>query len=425
MSDVSFIVECEGVRLKLTLKEKHMAKPIRDSLIRPFLRAYNKKMTATVQPPDVCAYTVDGILVSSDQCVSELRGDLVELRVVSWAQSSKAAREATRDAYEKHIDKVVATGSDPAQTCVTAFAILAMAESAAVSRAAGVPEPPSDPSHPGPGGPTPRRVLDIGCGLGAAAANFTMLCQEPAHIVGVDISPSCIEYAKTAWQSGRRGTRLSFVAADVAELPSGALDSLLGVPDGGSFDLVYANAALLHLPPRDMLRVLRALRPRVDQARGVLVASFIAFTLSSLQPRKGGGYAKLRGLASKSASESSARVGAAQGAPLSEDAIEAACAACARLGLPLRPTDGNERALAALYCDEHTMGDDGAGEGVEVFTGSEFVPGVYERHYTLESMRALVECAGWTVRVCMHNAADESTGNAGSYIYLVAQPGGA
>ena len=269
-----------------------------------------------------------------------------------------------------------------------------------------------------------------------------MLCRSPARVVGVDISAPCVAYAREAWCSGRPGTQLRFEVADVAQLDSTGLSRLLDSdataasggaqrgPDGAaghsaaccSFDLVYANASLLHLPPRDLSRMLRALACRVDRLRGLLVANFITFALSSLQPRKGGGYARLRGLRVQRQGE--AVEGMHQRAQSRDDEglVRAACRAISELGLTLRYEDDQERQLAKAFCDEHSALDDGGGLGLEVHTGSEFVPGVFERHYSLPALRALVEAAGWRVRLCRLNHQDEGVSGAGAYIYLVAQP---
>jgi len=63
--------------------------------------------------------------------------------------------------------------------------------------------------------------------------------------------------------------------------------------------------------------------------------------------------------------------------------------------------------------------------GVQISTGREFVPGAYERHYTLGGLRTLVERCGWAVRECRLNHEGESHGLPGSYIYLVATPAAA
>lgn len=315
-------------------------------------------------------------------------------------------RAATREAYEQHHQKVLEEGGDAS---VTAFAICALSHAAAMARSAGAPEPPVDPSHPGPGGPTPRRVLEIGCGLGAAAANFTMLCRAPADIVGLDISASCIEHAKTAWESGRPDSRLSFYTADAADVAAGTLDvplRLVPASAGSLFDLVYSNASLLHLPPRDLSHLLRSLLVRVDFDRGLLAANFITYSLSSLQPRKGGGFARFRGLQTLCI----------------DDPLEAACEASVRLGFPLTLSNATGRKFVEQLIDEHSLEDDGGGLGLEIRTGSEFIPGAYERHYSRDALRALVEDAGWDVRECRHNTAEESHAGAGAYIYLLAQP---
>ena len=83
--------------------------------------------------------------------------------------------------------------------------------------------------------PGPGRVLDFGCGAGrlsnALAAHFE-------HVVGVDISAPMLEEAR---RLDRSGGRIEFVLNERPDL------SLFG---DASFDLVYTDLVLQHLPPK-------------------------------------------------------------------------------------------------------------------------------------------------------------------------------
>ncbi|WP_343233334.1 class I SAM-dependent methyltransferase [Streptomonospora sp. PA3] len=97
--------------------------------------------------------------------------------------------------------------------------------------------------------PGRRRALDFGCGAGrlsnALAAHF-------ARVVGVDIAPTMLDEAR---RLDRSGGRVDFRLNDRPDLAAFADDS---------FDLVYTDLVLQHLPPklaegylREFVRVLR------------------------------------------------------------------------------------------------------------------------------------------------------------------------
>jgi SAM-dependent methyltransferase len=101
-------------------------------------------------------------------------------------------------------------------------------------------------------GPAPQRILDLGCGPGRDLAALRALGHEP---VGLDGSARFVEMARE--HSGCPVLHQDFLALD---LPA------------ESFDGIFANASLFHVPGRELPRVLgelwRALRPG-----GVLFAS--------------------------------------------------------------------------------------------------------------------------------------------------------
>lgn len=96
------------------------------------------------------------------------------------------------------------------------------------------------------------RILDLGCGPGRDLAAFTALGHAP---VGLDGSPSFCAMARA--HSGCEVLQQDLLALD---LPS------------ASFDGVFANASLFHVPTRELPRVLRDLHAALVPS-GVLFAS--------------------------------------------------------------------------------------------------------------------------------------------------------
>ena len=97
---------------------------------------------------------------------------------------------------------------------------------------------------PRPGG----RLLDVGCGNGAAAIHLTRAFV--LDVVGVDVDPDQIAAAQAA-AAGLDGAR--FLAANAAQLPFA----------DGEFDLVYTNKTTHHIPdwPQALAQMARVLKP--------------------------------------------------------------------------------------------------------------------------------------------------------------------
>jgi SAM-dependent methyltransferase len=101
-------------------------------------------------------------------------------------------------------------------------------------------------------GPGDRRVLDLGCGVGAAALYLAE--RLPVEVVGVSISPAQVRLAERyAGQGGPRPGTVRFETADFTALP----DDLAG------FDLAFAIEAFVHADPAAAFfrEAARALRP--------------------------------------------------------------------------------------------------------------------------------------------------------------------
>ncbi len=92
------------------------------------------------------------------------------------------------------------------------------------------------------------RVLDAGCGTGAAAIE---LARRGAAVVAIDLSPTLVDVARQrSAQSNLRGS-IDFRFGDM-------LDSSLG-----TFDFVFAMDSLIHYELADAVSAVSALAPRV------------------------------------------------------------------------------------------------------------------------------------------------------------------
>lgn len=105
--------------------------------------------------------------------------------------------------------------------------------------------------------PPRSRVLDLGCGSGHDALVFL----RAGHVVhGVDATEIFLERA--ARRARRFGSRAQFELADIRTW----------VPPASRYDLVWANASLIHVPKKRIVTVLRRLRISLRRT-GRLVAT--------------------------------------------------------------------------------------------------------------------------------------------------------
>jgi SAM-dependent methyltransferase len=98
----------------------------------------------------------------------------------------------------------------------------------------------------------PFRILDLGCGPGRDLAAFRALGHEP---VGLEGSPPLAAMARE--HSGCEVLEQDFLALELAS---------------GSFDGIFANASLFHVPSQELARVLGELHAAL-KPDGVLFAS--------------------------------------------------------------------------------------------------------------------------------------------------------
>lgn len=94
------------------------------------------------------------------------------------------------------------------------------------------------------------RVLDAGCGTGAASIE---LSRRGAEVVAIDLSPTLVDVARQrAAQSTLRGN-IDFRAGDMLD------------PSLGRFDYVFAMDSLIHYELADAVAAVSALAPRVSR----------------------------------------------------------------------------------------------------------------------------------------------------------------
>jgi magnesium-protoporphyrin O-methyltransferase len=92
------------------------------------------------------------------------------------------------------------------------------------------------------------RVLDAGCGTGAAAV---IAARRGAEVVAVDLSPSLIEMAWERLPEDLQGGRMTFVSGDMLNV------------ELGEFDYAIAMDSLIHYEISDMVSAIERLAPRV------------------------------------------------------------------------------------------------------------------------------------------------------------------
>lgn len=104
---------------------------------------------------------------------------------------------------------------------------------------------------------SPAHVLDLGCGSGHDALIFL---RAEHTVLGVDATPSFVDRARV--RAGRFPQRARFTVADMRTY----------TPPHARFDLIWANASLIHVPKRALPGVLGRLHAALKPG-GRLVAT--------------------------------------------------------------------------------------------------------------------------------------------------------
>jgi ubiquinone/menaquinone biosynthesis C-methylase UbiE len=122
--------------------------------------------------------------------------------------------------------------------------------------------------------PSPRRVLDVGCGTGYLLRHLASLCPDAAELAGIDAAPAMVDTAREAASSE---ARLSFLVGTAEELPW---------PDG-TFDLVVSSTSFDHWADQraGLGQCARVLAPG---GRFVLVDQFSAWLVPTLMAGRRG-----------------------------------------------------------------------------------------------------------------------------------------
>jgi magnesium-protoporphyrin O-methyltransferase len=100
------------------------------------------------------------------------------------------------------------------------------------------------------------RVLDAGCGTGAASVE---LARRGATVVGIDLSPTLLDLARERLPGDVAG-RIEFIAGDM--LAAGQ----------GRFDHAIAMDSLIHYPEKAMVAAIERLLSRVDRSAVITFA---------------------------------------------------------------------------------------------------------------------------------------------------------
>ncbi len=113
----------------------------------------------------------------------------------------------------------------------------------------------------------PGKILDLGCGPGRDLVAFA---KQGHTVIGVDATPAFVEMAKEV--SGCEVWQQSFLSLD---LPP------------ATFDGIFANASLIHVPRRDMVGVLQDLH-RALVSGGAIIMSMCRGDGEGYSPRPTG-----------------------------------------------------------------------------------------------------------------------------------------
>ncbi|MFB7597034.1 SAM-dependent methyltransferase [Streptomyces sp. NPDC056160] len=105
----------------------------------------------------------------------------------------------------------------------------------------------------GPHHPTPRRILDVGCGWGATLRHLADVFPDCPRLDGINISAEQLTYCAGRAAGTDRIHLYLCDAADIAELPD----------SGQPYDLVTARGAITHFPPQVYETAVGALAQRM------------------------------------------------------------------------------------------------------------------------------------------------------------------
>ena len=85
-----------------------------------------------------------------------------------------------------------------------------------------------------------KRLLDLGCGLGAGS---WLMAKQGAHVTGIDVSEEAIRWARQTYEpeAAHVGAHLGFWTADLSRVGSGL----------GEFDALAVVDVLEHFPPNE------------------------------------------------------------------------------------------------------------------------------------------------------------------------------
>lgn len=108
------------------------------------------------------------------------------------------------------------------------------------------------------------RVLDAGCGAGAMSVE---LARRGANVVGIDVAPSIVDFARQNVPADLGSGTILFAAGDMLSA------------DLGRFDAVVAMDSLIHYEPETALTALASLAARTDRQ--------IVFTFAPWSPALG------------------------------------------------------------------------------------------------------------------------------------------